>query len=277
MKIFRFLLMTAAVVAVVSCGTQKKIADGNVTDKPSVTTETDNSNWLGQMLSTVGGWNTMKSNGHFSIKGGGKSFSSGMQVRMVRDQVIYISIRPLLGIEAGRLIIKDDSLFVINKLQKLYLAEKVSLLTADVPATVGMMQDLFLGRPHIVSEGTLNTTRKELVKVIDDGEKYHVTPINKPMDFSYEFMYDKNSNIVSLNVKLDKGSDAYNLSYNNVQRTLAGNIAHGVNFTTDVKGKTVGLEFDYDRITWNEEVETSFSIPASYKRQDARSILGMFQ
>ena len=37
--------MTVTVAALVSCGTQKKIADGNVTDKPSVTTEIDNSNW----------------------------------------------------------------------------------------------------------------------------------------------------------------------------------------------------------------------------------------
>ncbi|MBR1804086.1 MAG: DUF4292 domain-containing protein, partial [Muribaculaceae bacterium] len=207
----------------------------------------------------------------------GKSFSSAMQMRMTRDDAIYISLRPLLGIEAGRLLIKGDSLFVVNKLQKVYLAEKVSLLTAGVPATVGMMQDMFLGRSFVMGEGSLNAARKSKVALTADGSKSHVQPKSQPGDFTYEFIYDEQNHILSLDVKLKKGDGAYSMTYGDVRRTLAGNVAHQLNFTTDIKGKALKLKLDYDQMAWNEAVDMTFSIPASYKRQDGRSLIGMFQ
>lgn len=280
MKLFRFLLISLTAVALLSCGSQKKITEGTNGKTDSLTnviSTVDYDTWLGGVLSTVGGWNTMKANGHLSVSGGGKSFSSAMQVRMVRDHIIYISLRPLLGIEVGRLIIRNDSLIVVNKLQKLYLAEKVSMLTAGLPATVSMMQDMFLGRPHIVGQGTLNSSRRSLVKVNESDDKLQIQPTSQPNDFSYTFTYDANGHILSLNVALTKGSGAYSMAYNDVQRTQAGNIAHGLNFTTDINGKQFGLDMNYDRITWNEAVDTNFSVPTNYKRQDARSLMSIFQ
>ena len=275
MKILRFLLIATTVTALMSCSAQKKINEGN--DNLPTTTQIDNESWLGEVLSMVGGWTTMKANGHISVKGGSKSFSSGMHVRMVRDQIIYISLRPVLGIEVGRLIIREDSLIVVNKLQKLYLAEKVSLLTAGLPATVSMMQDMFLGRPHIVGEGTLNASRKSMAVVAEEDGKRQILPANQPKDFTYSFTYDADSHILSLDVKLNKGDGAYCMTYGDVRRTLAGNVAHNLKFATDINGKSFGLDMDYDQITWNTTLDTSFSIPSGYKRQDARSLMSIFQ
>ena len=265
-------------ISLIACKSQK-ITEKSNTPSPSTTIATpvaDQGQWLAGVVATMGGWSTLKTSGSLSVKGGGKSFSSAMQVRMVRDEVIYISLRPLLGIEAGRLVIKGDSLFVINKLQKLYMAEKVSLLTAGVPATVGMMQDLFLGRAHIMGQGSLNASRQGQVEVAVDGSKRLVKPKAQPRDFSYAFAYDEDKHILSLDVKLAKGDAAYSMTYGDVRRTLAGSIAHSIRFNTDVKGKPVGLEMDYDQISWNEAVDTQFSVPANYKRQDARSLMSLF-
>ena len=274
------MMWCVALTLLVACGTQKKVNEGN-NQKPSDVTATaaalSESQRLDAIIGTQGAWNTMKTNGSLSINAAGKSFSSAMQMRMTRDDAIYISLRPLLGIEAGRLLIKGDSLFVVNKLQKVYLAEKVSLLTAGVPATVGMMQDMFLGRSFVMGEGSLNAARKSKVALTADGSKSHVQPKSQPGDFTYEFIYDEQNHILSLDVKLKKGDGAYSMTYGDVRRTLAGNVAHQLNFTTDIKGKALKLKLDYDQMAWNEAVDMTFSIPASYKRHDGRSLIGMFQ
>lgn len=274
------MMWCVALTLLVACGTQKKVTEGNQQNPSAVNataTAVTESQRLDAIIATQGAWNTMKTNGNLSISGAGKSFSSAMQMRMTRDEAIYISLRPLLGIEAGRLLIKGDSLFVINKLQKLYLAEKVSLLTAGVPATVGMMQDMFLGRSFVMGEGTINGSRKSKVNLTTDGSKSQVKPKSQPSDFTYQFTYDEKNHILSLDVKLKKGDGAYSMTYGDVRRTLAGNVAHQLNFTTDVKGKTLKLKLDYDQMTWNEVVDMTFNIPASYKRQDGRALIGMFQ
>lgn len=275
-------MILCAVAMLVACGSQKKLTENNQVSSPSgnkteTTAALTESQRLDAIIASMGGWNTLKTSGNMSIAGAGKSFSSAMQMRMVRDDAIYISLRPLLGIEAGRLLIKGDSLFVINKLQKLYLAEKVSLLTAGVPATVSMMQDMFLGRAFVLGEGSLNASRKAKVALTTADSRSHIQPLAQPDDFTYEFTYDADNRILSVDVRLKKGGNAYSMTYSDVRRTLAGNVAHELNFTTDIKGKSLKLKLDYDQITWNEAVDMSFSIPASYKRQDGRSLMSIFQ
>ena len=273
-------LLALALVAM-SCKSQKKVTDNTTytTQNPPATQQPVDQvaqAHLQALTSTVGAWKTLKTNGHLSISGG-TSFSSGMQMRMIRDKVIYISIRPLLGIEAGKLIIRGDSLFVINKVQKQYMAEKVSLLTAGIPADVSMVQDMFLGRAFIIGEGTVNRSNASRVEVKTDEKGFTLEPKEQPKQFSYYFTYDNNSRIRSLNVKPAVGNESYSISYDDVQTTLAGLIAHSMKLETQVKGKPMNLSLDFEKIDWNQEVDTSFSIPSGYKRLDARSLLGIFQ
>lgn len=280
MHVFKLIVLVAvATLTLSSCHTHKQVSNNNSNvNKPTpgaTTTAAAAEQQLGAIVSATGGWTTLKGGGNIALSGG-TSFSSAMQVRMVRDQVLYISLRPLLGIEAGRLIIRGDSLYVINKLQKQYIAEKVSLLTAGIPATVGMMQDMFLGRPFVMGEGSLNPARKSMVAIATNDKGYAVTPTKQPKEFTYAFGFDPQGKITSLDVALAQGGTAYSMAYNDVRRTVAGNIAHALQFATDVKGSNLKLKLSYDNLVWNETVDTSFNIPAGYKRIDGKALLSIF-
>ena len=145
------LIVLAATMA--ACGSIKKAA--SVTDTTTTTTTTNNyMSTLDAVIATLGDWQTMQAGGNIKLTAG-SSFSSSIQVRMVRDQSIYISLRPMLGIEVGKLIITADSLFAVDKVHKRYIAEKVSILTSGIPVTVSDVQDIFLGRPFILGKGPL--------------------------------------------------------------------------------------------------------------------------
>lgn len=273
-------LLALAFIAL-SCKSQKKVSGDTTytTQNPPTSQQTVDQAAQAQLqalTSSVGAWKTLKTGGHLSISGG-TSFSSGMQMRMIRDKVIYISIRPLLGIEAGKLVIKGDSLFVINKVQKQYMAEKVSLLTAGIPADVSMVQDMFLGRAFIIGEGTVNRSNANRVEAKTQADGFTLAPKEQPKQFSYTFTYDKNRHIRALNVKPSTGNESYSITYDDVQTTLAGLIAHAMKLETQVKGKPMNLSLNFEKIEWNQDVDTSFSIPSGYKRLDARSLLGIFQ
>ncbi len=272
------LLSLAVALTLASCGTHKKVVDpsqpsGPATPSSSATAAAKQQ--LQAVVAATGAWSTLQANGNIAIAGG-TSFSSTVQVRMVRDQVLYISLRPLLGIEAGRIIIKGDSLFVINKLQKQYLAEKVSLITAGVPATVGMMQDMFLGRPFVIGEGSLNASRRSLVTAVPQGDGCTIAPVKQPRDFAYSFACNAQGQVLSLDVRLTQGDAAYSMNYADVRRTLAGNIAHALRFATAIGGKEFRLKLSYDQIAWNQDVDTGFSIPHGYTRIDGRAMLKLF-
>ena len=261
-----------------SCGTVKKGAAATLPQDQIPTTPTTNvtGNPLEAIIPTLGDWQTMQTGGNIKLEAG-SSFSSSVQVRMVRDQDIFISLRPALGIEVGKLLITADSVYVIDKVHKRYIAEKVSLLTAGVPVTVKDVQDIFLGRAFIIGKGTLNDALKDQVTVGKAGTSTTVTPNEHYKGHSYTFTYDKSTHIVSLNIMPEGGTTStYQVNYSDVKATDAGNISHDIKVTGAFEKKKLNLSIGYKNIEWNGKVKIDHSIPSGYKRMNARDLLSMF-
>lgn len=90
-------------------------------------------------------WMTAKMSGALNAESGEVPFS-GM-LRMQRDSVIWISATALLGMEAMRALITNDSIVVINRLEKTYLAEPAATFreTLPTPLTLQECQSMLLG------------------------------------------------------------------------------------------------------------------------------------
>lgn len=271
-------LIITLVMLMTACGTAKKATvtnpTGNTTQQTTVQTQT--TAHYDEIIATLGTWQTMQTGGSLTIDVG-SSFSSGVQVRMVRDEAIFISLRPMLGIEVGRLLITADSIYVIDKVHKRYAAEKVSLLTAGLPITVSTVQDMFLGRPFIIGQGTLNQANKEMATLTNDGAVSVLTPNDKYKGYSYVFTFNKSHNITSLNITPASAStSAYQVRYSNVKKTTAGNIAHTFRANGTVGKKRLTLELNYNNIEWNGSVKIDHSLPSSYSRVNANQLLNLF-
>ena len=109
------ILAAIAVMAVMlgSCGTQKKATEGTSggASLEALTQRFENT------VATYTDWTTLSTSGTVTL-GGKNPFSSAMQITMVRGKSVNVSIRPLLGIEMGRIYITGDSVVVVNKVEK---------------------------------------------------------------------------------------------------------------------------------------------------------------
>lgn len=269
-----FIIMLAMITA--ACGTTKKATDTTPSNGNTGQTSTTAIGPLQLITSTLGNWQTMQTGGNISIKAG-SNFSSSIQVRMVRDEAIFISLRPFLGIEAGKLLITADSLYAVDKIHKRYVAEKVSLLTAGIPVTVNDVQDIFLGRPFIIGKGTLNESLFPLVTITPQGNKTSLSPSEGYKGYTYNFMLDNKGSILSLDV-MPQGSTtaAYQVKYSNVRKTEAGNIAHGIDVNATVEKRKLDFSLKYKDIDWNGNVKIDRGIPSGYTRMKATDLFSMF-
>ena len=267
------LIMLAAMMT--ACGTFKKAA--TVPDTTSTTTTTPNTvtDPVDAVIATLGNWQTMQTGGNIKLSAG-SSFSSAIQVRMVRDQAIFISLRPMLGIEVGRLLITADSLYAVDKVHKRYIAEKVSLLTSGIPVTVSDVQDMFLGRPFILGKGTLNETLKSQVTV-GEASPLVLTANESYKGYGYVFNFDKTGRIASLNIApTGNAAAAYQVKYSDVRGTSAGNIAHSIVADATIENKKMALSLTYKNIEWNGNVKIDRSLPNGYSRMSARDLFSLF-
>ena len=90
-------------------------------------------------------WMTAKMSGELKTENGELPISGTLRMR--RDSAIWISASGLMGMEAGRVLVTQDSVIVVNRLDKTYLAEPLAEVTGQLqlPLTLGEGQTLLLG------------------------------------------------------------------------------------------------------------------------------------
>lgn len=249
-----------------SCGSQKQNAGQTsggeyVSSKDRLTA-----------IAQYGSWNTLTAGGKVAL-GAGKSMSSSMQLKMVRGKSISISMRPLLGIEVAKIHIEGDQIVIIDRIHHIYIEEKASLLTSGVPVDVTTMQDLLLGRAHILGKGTLSSKMSGDVTLNEKDGVVTLTPKQTYEGFGYAYTFDADNHLVALDVYPDGEASIYNILYGNTTGTVAGTVATLINASTTIAGKPVTLDLNLKNLQWNGSVDNSLEIPSGYSKTDASAIL----
>ena len=68
------------------------------------------------------------------------------QIRMRKDSIVWFSVTATMGVEALRAKISNDSIWILNRLEKTYLAEPLDTVSAQlgIPLSLPLVQTLLL-------------------------------------------------------------------------------------------------------------------------------------
>lgn len=220
------------------------------------------------VVSGYADWSTFSSRGKIGI-GSGKITTTSMEMRMVRGKYIQISIRPVLGIEMGKLYINNDSIFIQDKFNKIFVADNLSNFTMGFPFDITTMQDLFLGRAFDIKEGTL--TKKDVKKVDiteDVNGDWKITPKETIYGYVYSFLFNSSNNMKALEVKEEKQALPYKVTYGDY--VISGiykcpmNVAISANI--DNRPFSLNVNFDETRIKWDQSFNDKLEMGGGYRK-----------
>lgn len=219
-----------------------------------------------QTLASYGAWNTLKASGKITI-GGEKSFTSSMQMTMVRNQEIAISLRPMLGIEMGKIYITSDSIFIINKIDNYYIAESLKLITGGVPLTVSDMQSIFLSRIFELGNDTITADAPTLESLTQLSDNTMNVEFNPTIGLGYIFRIDTQMRLQQLDVAFAGIDAGLNVTYTNHNDVAPyGQTANDLILTTHIGDDDLWLELHYNSIEWEREVKSGIKISSNLKR-----------
>lgn len=138
------------------------------------------------------------------LKMKGLPLSPSIKIFMERDSLIDISLRaPFVG-EAGRAVITPDTLVVVNKMSKTYIAESLrNVLGGKTPSdsvasksilSINDIQDLLLGRFFLPGIDLETVEFSDVMDIYpDEEEKYNVVPKGEAEieNVTYGFVVDR--------------------------------------------------------------------------------------
>lgn len=218
---------------------------------------------------------TLSARLNINLNFGDNDLSSRAELRIVKDSALQISIQPFLGIEMFRMELTPDSLKMIDRMNKRYVADNYSNLKGQTPIEFNFynLQALFTNQLFVPGEKKISRRQAHKFK-FNKNETGAVINIRDAMDLVYTFIANANGNIITTNI--NDSDDKYNMAWDYKDfRTNNGKVFPmkmdiGLSENGASKGK---ISMDFSRMQLDTPLKLEMSIPSKYKQITLQQIL----
>lgn len=232
----------------------------------------ENASSFNTTIESYRSWNTLRCNGKIKLEGN-RSASSSIQMKMIRDKSMTISVRPILGIELFKVQISGDTLYLIDRTSSRYVKESISSYLNGFEVSIEAVQNLFIGRPFIVSEGSMTRHSNVRIEAIGNG-KLQISPEEQFGNIVYSFITDAANRIERLKVE-GVGSMDISANYSGFSTTDFGVFPNevNINLSSGNTHQSLRIEYNAGSIRWNDDFTDAIEIPKGYSRTSIKSYI----
>ncbi|MEI6947876.1 DUF4292 domain-containing protein [Paraflavisolibacter sp. H34] len=193
---------------------------------------------------------------------GDKKYRVNANLRMYKDSAIWLSVNAILGIEAMRVLVTRDSVFLIDKLNKTYTSRSVDYLKeiTALPLNLPTLQNLLIGNVVFLDSNIVSYSKNSnnTLSLLSIGS-YFKNLITLSAD-----------NDLLLHSKLDDKDNARSrtadLSYSDYE-TKRGPLFSTKRKITVAEKNKLDIEMEFKQYDFNQEVSFPFSIPKNFRKK----------
>ena len=241
------------------CKSNKEMAI--MAGEASIAQKNEERKFYNEMIEAYGSWDTVVANGSVAMGG----LSSPFELRMIRNEAIQISLRPLLGIEVARVIITQESVTLYDKVSKRYSTADMAALQEKLPfpLTLNNIQSIFLGKPFLLGNEDLLPDNFQDFDIEIATPKWIMTPKATTPSVSYLFdMEGLQLNLISGRATntahtIDCSYSDYEVVSNRIVPTMLKATATG-------SSKSYSAEIYYNTVTFNAQTTIDSSSFRNY-------------
>ena len=274
----RFAFALCLLVTVSSCKTQKKVVAPIATDiKPMVNKSVQDLQEKLDSCSFNSALVTAKASVTVVREGGEMNFN--ISYRSKKDSVIWISVSPLLGIEVARLMITEDSVKILDKINNKYEVTSFESINKMLQMKVNfeIVQALLYGNffAYKKNENRFNSVyledslgsqfyilsslnKKKLKRSLEEKD------LNKPV-IQDVYVNDTTYRINRVQVEDQRINKILNTEYSDFRLTDGG--LFQFKSKTNIKAdKNIEIRIEYGKVAKAESLDFPFTIPNNYER-----------
>ncbi|HZF65616.1 MAG TPA: DUF4292 domain-containing protein [Chitinophagaceae bacterium] len=176
---------------------------------------------------------------------------------------MWVSINAVLGIEAMRILITRDSVFLLDKLNKTYVERRVDYLqeVTSLPLNLRTLQNLLIGNPVFLDSN--------IVSYNVSSDQASVSLLSIGNWFKNLLTLTATDNML-VHSKLDdtdiSRSRTANLSYGDYENKKGKLFSTKRRISVSEKNK-LDISLNFKQYDFNQEVNFPFTIPRNYKRR----------
>ena len=182
-------------------------------------------------------------------------------IRMQKDSLIWMSFQ-LFGIEGARVKMTPDSVYIINRINKQYAIQPLSLVEemTNIPADFKALQALLIGNPVLYPEAAYNLVTKDSSYLLSTDTILNTT-----------YSIQKGTYIINSLTLKSKSKQKVEMSfedYQTLEKDRIFSMMRDILVSSPTKGNT-SVQIEYNRVTFDIPKSTSFNIPSTYEKVES--------
>lgn len=203
-------------------------------------------------------YTTLSLKGKVSLDMNGNENNLSVNIRMKKDEKIWVSITAIAGIEVARALITPDSVLVRNNLQSVSVKKPFSYLNkfANKQITFKMLQAIFAG--NTLAE--LMTDQSAL-----ESNAGIFTLSGSKGDLGYRALFNTLLKTAELNLNDVKAGQAVKVMYSDYQQVTTALFPSVIRINALSGRKKTNLSFDFSKIERNVPVDFPFTVPKRFE------------
>ena len=205
----------------------------------------------------------------------GNSESSRVDLKMVKDSAFQLSVQPFLGIEVFRAEISVDSVKVIDRMNKCYVADNYANLKGQTPIDFNFynLQALFTNHLFLPGQQEISPKQYGRFELKQEGLAAEIR-VKDVMGLLYTFLADGEEKILSTCIA--EPSNRYALQWDYADFRLGDGQPFPMKMDVQVMKDGVsqgGITLHFSRMQTDVPVKMDSSVPSKYKRITLAQIL----
>ena len=266
----KIIITILVIIILASCRSTKKIQTA-IAKKDSVETNvvvarTDTAQLIKSVLQKLDlnrvEFKTFSAKVDIDYRGGDdKHYDVNSTMRMYKDSLIWISVNAVFGLEAMRMLITRDSVFLLDKLNKSYMVRSIDYLqeVTSLPLTLSTLQNLLVGNPVFIDSNIVSYSNvNNIISLLSIGKTFkNLVTINSDANVLIHSKMD------DVDITRSRTAD---LSYDDFETKKGRSFSSKRRITVAEKNK-LDISLNFKQYEFNDEVNFPFSIPRNYKRK----------
>jgi hypothetical protein len=202
-------------------------------------------------------FNTFSGKARTKLDFGGSSNDVTLNIRIKKDQKIWVSITAIAGLEVARALITPDSIMVINRLQSVSIKQPFSYLYkfAGKEINYKTLESLLIGNaiPELINDNAGLQAKNDTITLTGNLQ-----------DLAYRLIIGRGMKVTQTNLDNQIAGQSLQVTNNTFIQTDNRVIPSQIDITSVVKDKKIQVNLHYIKLELDQPLEYPFNIPARY-------------
>lgn len=187
-------------------------------------------------------------------------------IKIEKNKFIWVTIRPFLGIEVARILLTDDSIKFINKINNQYFTEDYNYLKKQYGFSLNYNEIEAFFTNRIITFPSTEELKK--YTILDNDTVITLQKESTILNQSYihSLIIDKNYFLIENTLTQKDKLKQINLIYSNFTQVQTKYFPLKMIINAKNRNQNGRITIDYKNIKINTSVSAKFTIPKNYKR-----------